>query len=299
MRVTVSVPATSANLGPGFDTIGLALDVRDVVTAQLSDNPGVRVTVHGNGSGVLPTDESHLVAEVITATADSLGHEIVGLDIECHNSIPQGRGMGSSASAIIAGLVLARELFGTDIDNTELLRRANVIEGHADNISACLLGGMTVAWWSSLADVRAVSLPVHADVRALLAVPNLELSTSQARGMLSDQVAFSAAVHNLSRTATLIAAMTVDPSLLLSGTDDQLHQEDRRPAYPQSMGLVDVLRAQGLAAVISGAGPTVLVLGTQAEVDRAAPLVSAHGFQPMHTGISPDGAYVVAPGGAA
>lgn len=295
MGVTVSVPATSANLGPGFDAIGLALDIRDIVTASLSDTRGVRVAVHGNGAGALPADESHLIAQVITATAESFGRELTGLDLVCHNSIPQGRGLGSSASAIIAGLVLARELFSLPVGDAELLQRANVIEGHADNISACLLGGMTVARWTSLDDVQAMSLPVHPDVHALVAIPNLELATSKARGMLPETVPYSDAVHNVSRAATLIAGMTTDPSLLFDGTDDRLHQDYRREAYPQSMALIDLLRAQGLAAAISGAGPTVLVLGADVDLDAAEPIAASHGFAAQRVGITPYGAHVVDP----
>lgn len=293
MRHTVSVPATSANLGPGFDAIGLALDLRDTVSASLSDVPGVRVTLHGLGEQTLPRDESHLVAHVITSTADAFGYRVTGLDLECHNEIPQGRGMGSSAGAIVAGLVLARALFDLDMDDAALLRRANVIEGHADNISACLLGGLTVAWWDALDDVQAVSLPVHPHVRALVAIPNAELSTSKARGMLPDVVPYSDAVRNVSRTATLIAAMTHDPSLLLAGTQDALHQSYRRAAYPESMALVDALRAGGHAAAISGAGPSVLVLGVAADIHRAAAEVEARGYQALSAAITADGARLV------
>jgi homoserine kinase len=293
MSVTVSVPATSANLGPGFDSIGLALDIRDTVIARLSDEPGVRVRIHGNGSDVLPKDENHLIAQVILETAENFGISVAGLDLECTNTIPQGRGLGSSASAIIAGLVIARELFAPQLHTSEVLQRANVIEGHADNISACLLGGLTVARWDNLDDVRASSLITHPDVVAVVAVPDAELSTHKARGLLPDSVPYVDAVFNSSRAAALVVALTSDPSLLFDATDDRLHQEYRRSAYPDAMALVDRLRGQGIASAISGAGPSVLALVTRDHSEEAVKLISGTGFEPRVVEISPVGAEVL------
>lgn len=292
-EATVSVPATSANLGPGFDAIGLALDVRDVVRARLTDEPGVRVEIHGNGADDLPRDENHLVAQVLIATADSLGHVVTGLDVECTNVIPQGRGMGSSASAIVAGLVLARALFDSPLSDAELLIRATVMEGHADNVSACLLGGLTVAAWDTLAQVRAVSLVIHPDITAVMAVPDAQLATTRARGMLPTQVSFHDAVFNASRAATLVAAMTQDPALLLEATADRLHQDYRRDAYPESMALVTRLRTAGLAAAISGAGPSVLVLTTKDRAAQAAQAVAGSGFAAREVGLTRFGAHTL------
>jgi homoserine kinase len=286
---TVSVPATSANLGPGFDSIGLALDIRDSITACVVES-GVTVRINGNGSDVLPTDATHLIAKVILETAEDLGTPIGGLEIECTNAIPQGRGLGSSASAIIAGLVLARPLTDADMTDEELLQRANVFEGHADNISACLLGGVTVAWWDAIDDVKAISLDVHRDVVAVIGIPNLELSTKKARGLLPEQLPYGDAVFNASRTALLIAALTTDPSLLLDATADRLHQEYRRAAYPESMAIVDALRASGIAGAISGAGPTVLALTTAEGVELASQIMRDGGFEPREVAITSTGA---------
>ncbi len=288
---TVSVPATSANLGPGFDSIGLALDIRDSITARVVES-GVTVLINGNGSDLLPTDVTHLIAQVILETAEDLGSPISGLEIECTNAIPQGRGLGSSASAIIAGLVLARALTESEMTDEELLQRANVFEGHADNISACLLGGLTVAWWNEIDDVEAISLAVHRDVVAIIGVPNAELSTEKARGLLPAQLPYADAVFNASRTALLVAAMTSDPSLLLDATDDRLHQDYRRVAYPESMAIVDALRAAGIAGAISGAGPTVLALTTAEGVELASQIMRDGGFDPRQVGISATGAFV-------
>ena len=286
---TVSVPATSANLGPGFDSIGLALDIRDSITARVVES-GVSVRITGNGSDSLPTDATHLIAQVILETAVDLGSPISGLEIECTNAIPQGRGLGSSASAIIAGLVLVRALTDADMTDEELLQRANVFEGHADNISACLLGGLTVAWWEAIEDVKAISLSVHHDVVAVVGVPNLELSTKKARGLLPSELPYADAVFNASRTALLVAALTTDPSLLLDATADRLHQEYRRSAYPESMAIVDALRAAGIAGTISGAGPTVVALTTCEGVALASQIMRDGGFDPREVDISRDGA---------
>ena len=286
---TVSVPATSANLGPGFDSIGLALDIRDSITARVVDS-GVTVRITGNGADSLPKDDSHLIAKVILDTAADLGSPISGLEIECTNAIPQGRGLGSSASAIIAGLVLARALTESDMTDEELLQRANVFEGHADNISACLLGGLTVAWWNEIDDVKAISLDVHRDIDALIGVPNAELSTEKARGLLPAELPYGDAVFNASRTALLVAAMTADPSLLLDATADRLHQDYRRAAYPESMAIVDALRAAGIAGTISGAGPTVLALTTGEGVELAMQIMRDGGFDPREVDISRTGA---------
>ena len=293
IRARVSVPATSANLGPGFDAIGLALGIRDIVEGTLTDEPGVRVTVRGSGEGSLPTDETHLIADVMIKTAQSLGRDITGLDLVCTNAIPQGRGMGSSAAAIIAGLVLTRELLKADLSDTELLQRANVIEGHADNISACLLGGLTVAAWEHLDDVRAVSLTVDPRIRAVVALPDTELSTHKARGLLPAEVPYADAVFNASRTSLLVAAMTAHPELLLDATADRLHQNYRRSAYPDSMALVDSLRAEGLAGFISGAGPSVMTLVTAADEQRAHQISTAGGFAPHTVNISSTGVSVL------
>ena len=286
---TVSVPATSANLGPGFDSIGLALDIRDSITARVVES-GVTVRINGNGSDSLPTDATHLIAQVILETAEDLGSPISGLEIDCTNAIPQGRGLGSSASAIIAGLVLVRALTDADMSDEELLQRANVFEGHADNISACLLGGLTVAWWEAIEDVKAISLSVHRDVVAVVGVPNLELSTKKARGLLPSELPYADAVFNASRTALLVAALTTDPSLLLDATADRLHQEYRRAAYPESMAIVDALRASGIAGTISGAGPSVLALTTAEGVELASQIMRDGGFDPRVVRISRSGA---------
>jgi homoserine kinase len=291
--VCVSVPATSANLGPGYDCLGLALEVRDEVTATISSTPGVRVTVTGQGADELPNDERHLVARTVLEFAAELGQPISGLDISCINSIPQGRGMGSSAAAIVAALVITRELCQADsISDAQLLERANQIEGHPDNVAACLLGGMTISWLDEVGGAHAVSLPVAEGVVPVVGTPNIELSTKKARGMLPEKVAHVDAVFNLSRTALLVAALTTDPSKLFTATEDRLHQQYRAGAYPDSAQLVANLRAEDIAACISGAGPSVLALTTPAQSAQVVEFMQSAGFSAAGHLVANQGAIV-------
>ena len=259
--VRVAAPATSANLGPGFDSFGLALNLYDVVEARVAGR-GVHVDVAGEGASELPTDESHLVVSAMRATFDLMGVSQPGLGLACRNSIPQGRGLGSSAAAIVSGVLLADALVGGGaVTPDQALELATATEGHPDNVAACLLGGFSLAWQEA-GVARAVRLDVHAEVRPAAFIAPSALSTSLARGLLPSEVPHAVASANAGRAALLVAALTTSPALLLAATQDGLHQEFRRPAMPESLALVDSLRAAGVPAVISGAGPSVLAFGT-------------------------------------
>ncbi|MGH8825329.1 MAG: homoserine kinase [Jiangellaceae bacterium] len=279
--VRVRVPATSANLGPGFDTFGLALDWHDVVTARIGDQrsavgrdgveqPGarlIRVEVSGEGAGVVPEDDRHLVARSLRKTLDLLQVRADRLALHCENTVPHGRGLGSSAAAIVAGVLAARSLAGAAgerLPDDAVLELGAQIEGHPDNVAACLFGGLTIAW-TSQRGARAVRLDVHPDVRAVTCVPEAALSTEAARGLLPAQVPHADAARNAAGAALLVEALTHRPELLFEATHDLLHQPYRRPAMPDSLAFVDALRTRGIAAVVSGAGPSVLVLTTRAE----------------------------------
>ncbi|MET8118605.1 homoserine kinase [Micromonospora sp. NPDC005189] len=259
--VRVRVPATSANLGPGFDALGLALGLYDDLAAEVAPG-GVRVTVTGQGAGELPDDDRHLVVRAMRAAFDLLGAHPEGLRLECVNRIPQARGLGSSSAAIVAGVLLARALV-TDgehrLDEAGVLRLAAEIEGHPDNVAPCLLGGFTVAW-SDSTGARAVSLPVADGVRPTVFVPAERGLTATARAVLPATVPHSDAALTAGRAALLVHALTADPTLLLPATVDRLHQEYRAAGMPGTSSLVSALRAAGVAAVVSGAGPTVLAL---------------------------------------
>ncbi|MEU0080063.1 homoserine kinase [Micromonospora tulbaghiae] len=259
--VRVRVPATSANLGPGFDALGLALGRHDDVTAEVTDG-GVRVSVTGEGAGELPSDERHLIVTAMRATFDALGAQPAGLALECVNRIPQARGLGSSSAAIVAGVLAARALVADGdrrLDDDAALRLAAELEGHPDNVAPCLLGGFTIAW-TEPGGARAVSLPVVPAVRPTVFVPAERGLTSVARAALPATVPHADAAFNAGRAALLVHALTADPALLLPATVDRLHQDQRAPGMPATAALVAALRAADVAAVVSGAGPTVLAL---------------------------------------
>jgi len=279
--VTVRVPASSANLGPGFDSIGIALGVWDECTVTVEERTGVRITVEGSGAGEVPLDETHLVYRVMQHTWSVLGAEVpAGVTLTCRNSVPHGRGMGSSATAIVTGIVAAQAIwdmrrgFTGDIDRCVTNDIAATLEGHPDNSSASVFGGLTLSWTDDADEerTRTVQAPLHEDVDVAVFVPAVQLSTAKARSVLPTQVRLGDAARNSARAALLIHSLGHDPSLLLPATREWLNQEPRRPAYPASMALVDRIRDRGHAAVISGAGPSVLVLTTRSEIAEVAGL---------------------------
>ncbi|MFI5929454.1 homoserine kinase [Micromonospora sp. NPDC051543] len=260
--VRVRVPATSANLGPGFDALGLALGLYDDLAAEVSSG-GVQVTVTGQGAGELPADDQHLVVRAMRATFDVLGAQPTGLSVECVNRIPQARGLGSSSAAIVAGVLLARALVADGeerLHEPALLRLAAEIEGHPDNVAPCLLGGFTLAW-TEPDGARAVSLPVADAVRPTVFVPSERGLTATARAALPATVPHADAALTAGRAALLVHALTTEPALLLPATVDRLHQDYRAAGMPGTSSLVSALRETGVAAVVSGAGPSVLAFG--------------------------------------
>ncbi|MBA2769178.1 MAG: homoserine kinase [Sporichthyaceae bacterium] len=267
--VVVTVPATSANLGPGFDALGLALSLVDEVrveTATGGTAPDLTIEVSGEGADEVPLDESHLVVRALLATCAHVGAARPRLVLRCTNRIPHGRGLGSSAAATLAGVLAARALLAPDLADAEVLALASEIEGHPDNAAACLLGGLTIAW-SEAAGVRATRLEPVRGLRATLLVPGAGLSTQSARGMLPAMVPHNDAAHSAGRAALLVHALTTRPDLLLAATEDRLHQQYRAQAAPDTAALVAHLRDRGVPAVVSGAGPSVLALTTGAPVE--------------------------------
>jgi homoserine kinase len=264
----VRVPATSANLGPGFDSFGLALALYDAVEVSTTSRK-LSVEVVGEGAADVPRDERNLVVRALRATLDVLGTPQPGLRLACRNSVPHGRGLGSSAAAIVAGIRLAEALApDATLPPCRALEIAAVLEGHPDNVAACLLGGLTVAWTEpepepEQEEARAVRLDVHPDVRPVVFVPPTSMSTQTARGLLPDEVSHRDASRNAAHAGLLVAALTAHPEHLLAATQDRLHQEYRRPAVPETMRLLDSLRGEGIAAVVSGAGPAVIALATR------------------------------------
>jgi len=261
--VRVSVPATSANLGPGFDSLGLALSLRDQLEAAVTGS-GLDVEVTGTGADTVPRDESHLVVRSMRVAFAAMDAEPPGLRLSCSNVIPHARGLGSSSAAIVAGLSLARELVvggRSLLDDDAVFRLAADIEGHPDNVAPALFGGFVISG-SDAGAYYAVPSPIDPRIGAVVLVPPDPVSTELARGLLPTQVPHADAAADAGRTALLVAALAGQPEHLLRATRDYLHQVQRRAAMPASLALVDELRADGVPAVISGAGPTVLAFTT-------------------------------------
>jgi homoserine kinase len=302
--VRIRVPATSANLGPAFDSAGLALSLHDVVEFAVRDS-GLTVEVTGQGAEDLPTDESHLVVRAFRRACEGLRWRPAGLSVVAQNGIPQGRGLGSSAAAVVAGALGAWALCPDveSIDRDAILRLVTEMEGHPDNVAACLIGGATLSWEDDRGPV-ADGLDISPEVLPIVLVPPSTLSTEKARGLLPDVVPHADAAYNAGRAALLVHALVREPDLLLSATEDRLHQQQRRAAMPDSLELIDRLRAAGHAAVVSGAGPSVLVLarrhpddpeGAPAEAVRVREVadLTPEGWSVLPVEVDPGGACVL------
>jgi homoserine kinase len=267
----VRVPATSANLGPGFDSLGLALALYDDVVVRVMDEPGLSVDVAGMGANSVPRNGRHLVVKSMKATFRVLGGAPAGLEVVCANRIPHGRGLGSSAAAIVAGVIAARGLVvnGAErMDDEAALEFAAGLEGHPDNVAACVRGGLTIAWTDQQGG-HAVSAPVSAALAPVAFIPGSSSSTKAARKLLPESVPHPDAARNSGRAALLIEALRARPDLLMAATEDTLHQPYRAEAMARSAALMTELREAGIPAVISGAGPTVLALTTNETRQRA------------------------------
>lgn len=288
LQVVVEVPATSANLGPGFDCFGLALDWVEQVTLR-TEPSGFHIEVSGEGAEQVPRDETHLIIRSALLGLADLGVRVSGLGLVCHNTIPHGRGLGSSAAAIVAGLVGARALAGLAPDPAWTLRHATAIEGHPDNVAAAVHGGFVLAY-EGRDGVAVVQGRVAPDLAVVAFTPATPVATDAARALLPGRVPHVDAAANAARAALLVEAIAGRTDLLWEATRDWLHQEYRRPAMPRSAELMTQLRSAGLAAVISGSGPTVLVLGTTDALGAAADrdwVPAATGFACRRVGIGP------------
>ena len=318
--VHVRVPASSANLGPGFDSIGLALGLWDDYVVTTSDAAGLVIDVTGEGAADVPTDERHLVHTTMQHAWQALGIQPpAGLRIVAANGVPHSRGLGSSATAIVAGVVVAQALsFGVTpsapepyaawpaaaddvpVDLGLATHLSSELEGHPDNASASALGGLTVSWMPDDSGhdhgERTVTARIepHPDVEVVVFVPETQLATRTARAVLPATVPLAAAAAGAGRAALLVHALTADPTHLHAATRDWLHQEARRPSYPDTMELVDLLRSQGHAAVVSGAGPSVLVLTTHAAAAGVQAGRLEEHWERLTPGVPPRGATATA-----
>ncbi len=258
------VPGSTSNLGPGFDALGMALTIYNHLTVRTTSGTGIRIAVQGMGADLLPGDETNLFFQAAAATAERAGKALPGLEVEMVNHIPLARGLGSSSTAIVAGITAANLLLGEPFSESERLDLATELEGHPDNVSACLLGGLTISSISNgqVACIRALP-PPH--LRAVVAVPHFELKTEAAREALPEQVSHREAVFNLSHACLVTAALLCgDLQALKIGMHDRLHQPYRSPLIPGFDRVLEAAAGAGaLGACLSGAGPTLLAFATE------------------------------------
>ena len=261
--VAVRVPATSANLGPGFDTLGIALAYYDDLEVTAAKPRTLTIEVEGEGAGQVPMDASHLVVRAILETFKRAGAEAPGLILKAKNRIPHGGGLGSSGAAVVSGIMAAKGLLEgvATISDKTMLDIATEFENHPDNVAPALFGGLSIAWEDEHGP-HTKKLSVHRGVSPLVLVSATKMSTALARSLQPDSVPHEDAVFNVSRSALLVAAMVQSPELLFAATEDRLHQSYRATAMPETEALIRTLRAEGHAAVVSGAGPSVLVLAS-------------------------------------
>lgn len=288
----IQVPASAANLGPGYDSFGLALSLCDDIVVRV-DEGSLDVEVIGEGANTVSRDGRNLVVKAMNQTFDALGSRPRGLKVRSHNRIPHGRGLGSSSAAIVGGIAAARALVvgGNErLDQPAMLELATDLEGHPDNVAAALLGGFTIAW--TVPTIGALRLEPSIEVIPVAFVAATELRTSRARQAIPSEVPHADAATNAARAALMVEAVTHQPHLLFMATQDLLHQEYRRSVMPHTLALVDLLRAEGVAAVVGGAGPSVLAL-TTASVAQNLLARSMPGWRIEHLAIDLDGVRVV------
>jgi homoserine kinase len=279
------VAASSANLGPGFDSIGLALSLYDEIVVETTDS-GIVVEVDGEGAGELALGAGHLVVRAVECGLRAAGVGAPGLKVRCHNAIPHSRGLGSSAAAVVGGLAavngLVAQVGSTPLGQTQLIQLSSEFEGHPDNAAAAVLGGAVVSWIDRSYDppnFSAVPLRLHPEIHLFPAIPEQRSSTAEARVLLPAQVSHHDARFNVSRAALLVVALTERPDLLMAATEDMLHQPQRAPAMPASAEYLRLLRRYGVAAVLSGAGPGVIALSTASKMPaEALDYAAANGF---------------------
>lgn len=296
LRGRATVAASSANLGPGFDSLGLALALYDEISVETTSG-ATTVEVEGEGQGQVSSGPENLVAVAIRRGLEAAGVEAAGLKVHCRNAIPHSRGLGSSAAAVVGGLAVANALVAqsdqSPLTIAQLIQLSGEFEGHPDNASASVLGGAVVSWMEPSPDgddsapaYFAAPLRLHPDIRLFPGIPEVRSSTAETRVLLPSEVSHEAARFNVSRAALLVLALTERPDLLLAATEDLLHQPQRAPAMPASDHYLQLLRRHGVAAVLSGAGPSVLAFTDGADLPNVALQFAAdHGFAVREVGV--------------
>ncbi len=261
MKFTIKVPATSANLGPGFDTLGLALDLWNETTITSEKEFSVQVT--GEGAGRLASGKNNLLVRAAQRVAERVGKSLPPFHAECVNRIPLSSGMGSSSAAILTGLLAGNALLENPFSREEILNLACEMEGHPDNVAPAMLGGLVVSAMEN-GKVIARQIPVGMNVHVTIVLPNFYLPTKQARAALPKKVSMRNAIHNISRTALIVEAFrNGDLDLLGKVMTDKLHQPYRLKLIPGAASAMEAAKEAGASAVaLSGAGPSVIAFST-------------------------------------
>ncbi|MGB8407263.1 MAG: homoserine kinase [Mycobacterium sp.] len=272
LTASAAVAASSANLGPGFDSLGLALSLYDEIEVETTES-GLNIDVAGEGAGQVPLDESHLVVRALRRGLRAGGVSVAGLNVKCRNVIPHSRGLGSSAAAVVGGLAAANGLIAQsgspELTREQLVQLSSEFEGHPDNASAAVMGGAVVSWTEEGPDgplYAAAPLQLHPDIHLFPAIPQVRSSTAETRAVLPELVRHADASFNVSRAALLVVALTQRPDLLMVATEDVLHQPQRASAMPASAEYLATLRRCGVPAVLSGAGPSVIAFSAEPEL---------------------------------
>jgi homoserine kinase len=272
LAASAVVSASSANLGPGFDSIGLALSLCDEIVVETIDS-GLVVEVEGEGAGQVPLGREHLVVRAVECGLQAVGVRAAGLVVRSRNAIPHSCGLGSSAAAVVGGLAavngLVAQTDSTPLTDAQLIQLSSEFEGHPDNAAAAVLGGAVVSWIDRTGEepkYSAVPLRLHPDIHLYCAIPEERSLTAETRVLLPAQVSHHDARFNVSRAALLVVALTERPDLLMAATEDVLHQAQRAPAMPASAEYLRLLRRNNVGATLSGAGPSLIALSTQPEL---------------------------------
>ena len=285
MKISVKVPATSANIGPGFDCLGLALPIYNTITIEETVLPGTGIeinimseedTIDDMSFDDIPRDENNIVYKAVEMLDNSIGQEPSELKINIQAQIPITRGLGSSAAVVVGGLIAANKLLGSPADETALLSIATEVEGHPDNVAPAILGGFVLSSQEDDGSIvyRKLSWPEEWDIT--ICIPDFELSTNIARSVLPSSVPMQDAVYNAKHLAMLVQAVnTKDEKLMKTALQDKLHQPYREKLVPGMKEIMEAFKHEDgvLGCVLSGAGPTMLVISYKYDLDKIKSIV--------------------------
>ncbi len=268
ITVKVRVPGTTANCGPGFDTVGIACTIYSELELSLSVEGTLRIEIEGEGNGRIPTDKNNIIYQAVQAVLDKVGSHYQGIYLKLYNKIPLARGLGSSAAAIVGGLIAANQATGNTLTQDEIFSMATIIEGHPDNVAPAIFGGITISVMQGNQPVSLRFMPEKM-LNMVVAIPEFNLSTHTARQVLPNTITMKDAVFNISRVALLIGALCKGEFHHLQyALEDKIHQPYRLQLIPGMQQVFDAAIAKGAyGAALSGAGPCLIAF-TESNCDK-------------------------------